>query len=84
MTMTMSGQLSGEDLELLGEIRNSKVFYSRGTFRMMRAGSEDVSHQVQRLRALKLVRLVELDSRRRVPPSRLCELTEQGEAVLSA
>jgi DNA-binding HxlR family transcriptional regulator len=81
--MTMALELTEDELAALREVDAGLVICTRGTFKKLQAGSPDVSLLVQRLRAMKLVRLADVTDRSKIPPSRRCEPTEQGKQMLA-
>lgn len=70
--------------DLLFAVQAGKVSYSRGCYRLRATGQPDVTSGVQHLRALGLVRLVEIADRSKIPPTRATELTDKGEQVAQA
>jgi hypothetical protein len=73
--------LDETQIDLLFQVKAGRVSYSKGVYRLRETGQPDVSTGVQLLRALGLVRMVELTDRRRIPPTRATELTDKGEQV---
>jgi hypothetical protein len=71
-------KLNEEELSLLEDVDRRRVFYSKGHY--FRTGQQNVTAAVQRLRAMKLVVLESPSGR--VPPSRMCELTENGKNMI--
>lgn len=83
--MTAPEIVLGEtQIELLFQVKAGRVSFSRGSYRLRATGQPDVSLGVQNLRALGLVRLVEITDRSQIPPTRATELTEKGEEVAQA
>lgn len=76
--------LDDDQVALLFQVKAGRVSYSKGAYRLRKTGQPDVSTGIQVLRALHLVRLVEVTDRRRVPPTRDTELTTKGEQVAAA
>lgn len=75
-------ELSQAEQDLLYEVGDGKVCYTRGVYRYIRQGNRPVpAHEIQRLRALGLVVLTRAAPP--VPPTRLCELTDAGRAALA-
>lgn len=74
-------ELDEVELGLLREVRGNKVCYTRGVYRYIREGNRAVpGREIQRLRALGLVVLTKAVPP--IPPTRFCELTDAGRAVL--
>lgn len=80
--MTVSGvDLGSAELELLREIGGGRVCYTRGVYRYVRRNNRPVpGREIQRLRALSLVVLTQ--AKPPIPPTRFCEPTSAGWAVL--
>lgn len=77
--------LDEAQVDLLFAVKARRVSFARGVYRRYAGGcQQDVSLGVQVLRAMKLVRLVDLAVHSRIPPTRETELTEQGERVAAA
>lgn len=74
--------VTARELELLDLARQERVCYSKGRGFFLLLSGADVSTEVQVLRAKKLLRLKEMTSRRRIPPTRLVELTDAGRELL--
>lgn len=75
-------ELDEAEQRLLREVGDRKVHFTRGVYRFIRTGSHPVpGREMQRLRALGLVVLSRATPP--VPPTRLCELTDAGRAVLA-
>lgn len=72
-----------QDLEILHQVDQGRVGYSRGRYYLRATGQPDLSAAVQRLRALQLVVLAR-EPAGKIPPTRRCELTGLGEQVLTA
>jgi DNA-binding HxlR family transcriptional regulator len=75
-------ELSADQAELLRQVRNGKVYFSRGAYFMSVPGSPNVSILVQQLRAMKLIVLPTRAKSPVLQPIWRCELTEAGTELI--
>lgn len=74
--------LSEQEIDLLREVGGERVSFVRGAY-LHPIRKADVSTQIQRLRAMGLVRLYQTPPGQRFAPTRRAELTDKGELVLA-
>jgi DNA-binding PadR family transcriptional regulator len=77
-----AADLTDEDMQFLARVDEGAVFFTRQTYRLWGTGQRDVTPQIQRLRALGLVRLTRHTQGQRLPPTRGVEPTDRGLEIL--
>lgn len=73
-------ELSAAELGVLRDVAASLVAFSRGRYFLLRAGQRSAPAEIHTVRARGLVVLAQV---KHPPPTRLCELTDKGRAVLA-